>query len=71
MQVDFYHSARGYRQFMIMQSIHLLLLLSTYQFFVSMSCIVALLNCFDARRHCNKLLALPFEMAFEMSQSLA
>ena len=33
-------------------------------------CICGFLNCFEAKPHCNKLLAMPLEMVVEMSQSL-
>ena len=56
---------------MLPKQMYFLLLLSAYQFCGCMFCIVALENRFEAKPHCKELLALPFKMVSEMSQSLA
>ena len=48
-----------------------LLFLSAYLFFIHLFCIVDFLNFFEAKPHCNELLALPCEIIFEINQSLA
>lgn len=48
-----------------------MLFLNVYVFFVCLICIVYSSDYFEVKAHCSELLALLFEMFFDMSQTLA